>query len=480
VETSTHGSSLPPTLRNDEAERAILGTVLADNSVFPLVRDTLRVEELFDKRHRVILRSMLRLDALQVAIDLITVTDELGTEIGDAGGIPYVASLADGLNRVSNVSHYVKIVKDKALAREMMANQELIEQQLREGTEDTRSICARAVESLANLASQAGAGSLSWRDKFHKLSELEAGDLDFCIDNFLPRGVTFLGAFSGNGKTWLQLSMCRALTTKKLFLGVFPVREKIPCLYLCPEMSAKGFRKRAERFGIDADLFFCQTIADGAPLDLGDPLLLAAVRDLKPVLFLDTAIRFNTAEDESSATENAQGLGRAIFRLLYHGARCVVGAHHRAKNAMQADEMTLENTLRGTGDLGAMCDAVWGLGFEKTPEKGYSGNSAYAAESRRLVRLAVQCVKARDFAAPEPFTAQLFPYLDDVGDFAVLTRQSTESDLDRIVRAIENDPQATLRDLEEQTSIGKNRVANLAEKAGWRKSKNGPWERVLT
>jgi hypothetical protein len=267
------------------------------------------------------------------------------------------------------------------------------------------------------------------------------------------------------------------LTTGKQFLGVFPVREKIPCLYLCPEMSAKGFRRRAERFGIDSDLFFCQTIADGSAIDLGDPLLLAAVRELKPVLFLDTAVRFNTAEDESSATQNSQGLGRAIFRLLYHGAQSVVGAHHRAKNA-QAEELTLENTLRGTGDLGAMCDAVWGLQFEKTPEGGYNGNSLYATESRKLVRLSVQCVKARDFAAPGRFTAQLFPYLDEINDFAVLTRTCEGSDNERVLKAIEDDPQASLRELEERTRVGRNRVAKIAELAGWQKSKTG-WERVL-
>jgi hypothetical protein len=465
------------TIRNDEAERAVLGTIFADNSVFPLVRDGLSVEELFDVRHQIILRSMLRLEALGSAIDLITVNDELGSEIEDAGGTAYVASLADRLMRVSNVAHYVKIVRDKSLAREMLKNQQLTEQQLREGCEDPRAICARSVETLNALAAQHGTDSLSWRNKFHQLSELPEGEIDFAINNFLPRGVTFLGAFSGSGKTWLQLSMCRALTTGKHFLGVFPVREKIPCLYLCPEMSAKGFRRRAERFGIDPDLFFCQTIADGSAIDLGDPLLLAAVRDLKPVLFLDTAVRFNTAEDESSATQNSQGLGRAIFRLLYHGAQSVVGAHHRAKNAAQAEELTLENTLRGTGDLGAMCDAVWGVQFEKTPEGGYKGNSFYAAESRKLVRLSVQCVKARDFAAPESFTAQLFPYLDEIRDFAVLERASDASDDERVLKAIEEDPHASLRDLEERTGVGRNRVAKIAEEAGCRKSKSG-WQRV--
>jgi len=50
--------------------------------------------------------------------------------------------------------------------------------------------------------------------------------------------------------------------------------------------------------------------------------------------------------------------------------------------------------------------------------------------------------------------------------------------VERIRQAIESDPRASLRELEERTSIGRNRVAKIAEDLGWRKSKSG-WERVL-
>ena len=198
----THPTSIAaPPLRSDEAERAILGSVFNDSSVFPSVRDGLRVEELFDSRHRIILRSMLRLDALQTPIDLVTVYDELGAELAGAGGQAYLASLADPLNQVAHVAAYIKIVKDKALAREMLANQQLAEQQLYEGCEAARVICARSVETFSNLAAIHGSAPLSWRDKFHRLTELPDGEIDFCIDNFLPRGVTFLGCASPKRRT---------------------------------------------------------------------------------------------------------------------------------------------------------------------------------------------------------------------------------------------------------------------------------------
>ena len=144
--------------------------------------------------------------------------------------------------------------------------------------------------------------------------------------------------------------MARALTTGKTFLGNHSVPEPLDVLYLCPEMNAKTFKKRCRLFGI-SERFRCMTISDGVPLDLDDETLAIAVGELKPVVFLDTAIRFSNIEDENSSSQNAQGLAKAVFRLLHIGAQAVVCLHHRPKAGAQ-EELTLENTLRGTGDLG--------------------------------------------------------------------------------------------------------------------------------
>lgn len=262
-----------------------------------------------------------------------------------------------------------------------------------------------------------------WRKQFHTVDELPDGDICFLIENGLPEGVAFIGAGSGVGKTWLALSLARALTTGKGWLGIHSVPEPVEVLYLCPEMQAKTFKKRCKMFGIN-DRFRCQTIADGMPMGLNDPALEAAITELKPVVFLDTAIRFTSIDDENSASQNNNGLGNAVFTLIGMGARAVVCLHHRAKAGMDTDELTLENTLRGSGDIGAICDVVWGIQYDagSTPQ--------YAKESRQVVRLKLRCVKARDFQTPEDVRIQLKPFIEDKGDFGVLegTPESTEND----------------------------------------------------
>jgi AAA domain len=313
---------------------------------------------------------------------------------------------------------------------------------------------------------------LDWRKRFHTVDELPDGDIRFLIENVLPEGVAFIGALSGVGKTWFCLSMARALTTGKKFLGNWDVPEPVEVLYLCPEMNGKTFKKRCRLFGI-SERFHCMTISDGVPLNLKDSALVAAVDELKPVIFLDTAIRFMHIEDENSSSQFAQGLAEAVFALVHMGAQAVVCLHHRAKAGAEADELTLENTLRGSGDIGAICDVVWGLQYEK----GSGGQ--YAKESRKLVRLQVSCVKARDFTSPEDLRIQLSPFIEQIGDFAVLdgdpettANEGRKSETEKLNAAISAKPAASIRKLESTTGIGRNRIKKVAAEAGWQFSDN--------
>ena len=312
----------------------------------------------------------------------------------------------------------------------------------------------------------------AWRQKFHTVDELPDGDIDFLIDNFLPYGVAFVGALSGAGKTWFCLSLARAITTGQKLMANWSVPATADVLYLCPEMSAKAFKKRCRKFGIK-EHFYCQTIADGAPLDLADPLLVQAVKELKPVIFLDTAIRFSHAEDENSSSQNAQGIAKAVFGLIALGARAVICLHHRAKETAKNNnrEMTLENVLRGTGDLGAICDVVWGLQYDD----GNGAGPQYMKDSRRMVRLQARCVKARDFIPPEDFRLQLDPFIDQVGDMRVLADDAPGpdgvdlADADRVDAYVQEHRGDSPRQIERTGALKmrRTRIEKLAAKKGW-------------
>jgi hypothetical protein len=111
-------------------------------------------------------------------------------------------------------------------------------------------------------------------------------------------------------------------------------------------MSERAFRVRMEKMKIEQD-FLCRTAKDGM-IELNDPGLLAAIRDLKPVVFLDTIIRFSKASDENDAAQN-RDLAKAIASLLHAGVRGVVGLHHSTKASQGKAILTLEQASAELG-----------------------------------------------------------------------------------------------------------------------------------
>lgn len=314
----------------------------------------------------------------------------------------------------------------------------------------------------------------SWRTKFHTVDELATGAIPMYIASFLPEGVTALGSLSGVGKTWLALSMARALTTGDPFLGVFAVPEKVNVIYLVPEMGERALRMRAEKMGIPTNgSFYCQTLSDGA-INLQDRDLLEALKELRPIVFFDTVVRFAAILDENASRQNASGLAEGLFMLRRAGAKACVCLHHSPKAASDAEFMTLENVLRGTGDLGAMCDAVWGLAHDKRKlKKGFDDD--YTDESIELTRLSAKCVKPRDFDPAPPFRIQGRPYIDNKGDFVVISEASGPELEAQIVAAIEENPRVSLRELQSRFRSRFQRIKDVAGAARWKQAKNGLW-----
>lgn len=118
-----HSPIASPLPQNLDAERAVLGAVLLDNSALNDAVENLRPEDFFLDQHRPVFAQMLAMSESQQAIDLVILTEELHRcgDLEAAGGAAYLASLADGLPRVSNVAYYARIVKEKSILRSICA-----------------------------------------------------------------------------------------------------------------------------------------------------------------------------------------------------------------------------------------------------------------------------------------------------------------------------------------------------------------------
>jgi len=107
---------------NLEAERSVLGAILVQNDAFNLAAQVLKGEDFYRDAHRRIFDGMAALSERSHAIDFVTLKEELSRtgNLDDVGGPAYVASLADGVPRATNVEYYARIVKEKATLRNLI------------------------------------------------------------------------------------------------------------------------------------------------------------------------------------------------------------------------------------------------------------------------------------------------------------------------------------------------------------------------
>ncbi len=105
-----------------EAERSILGAILLDNYSYNEAAEKLSSEDFFLDSHRRIYSRMAELIDARRAVDIVTLAEELARrkEVEAVGGVAYLASLTEGLPRRPSIEEYVRIVKDKSLARQLI------------------------------------------------------------------------------------------------------------------------------------------------------------------------------------------------------------------------------------------------------------------------------------------------------------------------------------------------------------------------
>src|SRR6201984_1779998 len=143
-----------PLPQNLDAERSILGAILLDNHALNAAIENLKPEDFFLEQHRPVFNQMIARGESQQAIDLVTLTESLHRvgELESSGGAPYLAALADGMPRVSNVEHYASIVKEKALLRNLIHATHNIQQRAFEGEDGADAVLDNAESSIFALA----------------------------------------------------------------------------------------------------------------------------------------------------------------------------------------------------------------------------------------------------------------------------------------------------------------------------------------
>ncbi|WP_317405916.1 replicative DNA helicase [Megamonas funiformis] len=115
--------------KNIEAEEAVLGSILINQETIYEVSELLDIEDFYRKNHRTIFKAMLNLSTSKKAIDIITLTNYLThiSKLEEVGGIVFVTSLANKVPSTANLKHYINIVKEKSMLRNIVHIAEYME-----------------------------------------------------------------------------------------------------------------------------------------------------------------------------------------------------------------------------------------------------------------------------------------------------------------------------------------------------------------
>ena len=255
-----------PLPHNLEAERSILGAVLLENHALNTAVETLRSEDFFLPQNRQIFERMIQLGEKQQAIDTVTLVEELMRkgQLEAAGGISYVSQLMDGLPRVTNVEHYARIVKEKAILRSLIHSASAIQEQALAAGDDADVILDRAESTIFQLAEdRVRAGLIGVkelvRDNFGRLEKIFSegrritglatgyANLDNEMAGLQPSELIILAARPSMGKTALALNIAENVV----------LRQKEPVAIFSLEMSKESLLLRllASEARVDAHKF---------------------------------------------------------------------------------------------------------------------------------------------------------------------------------------------------------------------------------
>ncbi|MGV3625797.1 MAG: replicative DNA helicase [Archangium sp.] len=239
------------------AERAVLGSVLMDNSVLTNVQEVISADDFSIPAHADIFRAMAALDARSEKMDLVTVAEQLKVDgkLASAGGPGYLAQLDQAVPFSQNAIEYAKIIKNQSTRRLLASAGREIQDLASQETGDVAELLDEAERKVFQIAEKRRAGdlrpmsdlmdeALALLDKMKNsgggITGVSSGfvDLDNQLTGFHGGELIVLAARPGIGKTSLAMNFALHVASKEnLPVAVFSL--EMPSVQLLTRLLAQ-------------------------------------------------------------------------------------------------------------------------------------------------------------------------------------------------------------------------------------------------
>ena len=106
-----------------DAEQAVLGGLMLDNTEWDNVADVLLAEDFYRAEHQLIFQVMSDILEANDPIDVVTIVESLNSmnELDNAGGLDYLSDLAGNARGTANIEAYADIIRERAILRRLIS-----------------------------------------------------------------------------------------------------------------------------------------------------------------------------------------------------------------------------------------------------------------------------------------------------------------------------------------------------------------------
>ncbi|MFN5141120.1 MAG: replicative DNA helicase [Burkholderiales bacterium] len=311
---------LPP--QSLEAEQAVIGGLLLDNTAFDRLADLLRPDDFYRGDHRQIYTAITSLIDKAHPADVVTVHEALST-IGKAeeiGGLIYLNRLAQDTPSAANIRRYAEIVRDRAILRRLIAvADDIANQALNPQGRDTRSLLDEAESKIFNINEEGARGRSGFQSLPDLLSQVvdrigqlydqsnHSGitgvptgftDLDKMTSGFQPGDLVIVAGRPSMGKTAFSLNIGEHVA----------VDQSLPVAVFSMEMGATQL---AMRMVCSVGRLDQQRVRTGQLVDDDWPRLTNAIQKMQDSqLYIDETPGLNALELRSRARKLSRQCGQ--------------------------------------------------------------------------------------------------------------------------------------------------------------------------
>ncbi len=253
----TLGRALPASI---DAERSVLAALLLNDENVPLASEIITAQDFYHNPHKLIYQAIIDISLARKRIDLITLQDELTKrgQLDQAGGIVYLVSLQEDLPSIGFVEQHARIIRAKAMLRELINSAAgIIANCYEQNDESIDAVLDEAEKVIFQISGKRSTQSFVqlniWLKKtFKHLSELKSNrrgitgiasgykKLDQLTSGFQKGDFIVLAARPSMGKTALALTIAANAAAENQSVGFFSLEMSAEQLTLRLLSSESG------------------------------------------------------------------------------------------------------------------------------------------------------------------------------------------------------------------------------------------------